>query len=156
MGGAVIVMRRVETGEAYVGEVPLELFRGERFGDQLYLEKAVELVLRGVEALKVAKDEPIHVCTGYILSRAREVLRERGFNVVSAKIRGETQALAEGEFVRSLVRMGVGDEATVKGMRSFNAFLDWVLEDLEGRERYVKTGWRAWSRLRKGGGRPGS
>ena len=150
MGGAVVVMRRVETGETYVGEVPIDLFRGEAFKRQLYLEEAEKLVLRGLEALKVSREEPIHICTGYILSKAREALRARGFKVVDARIRGETQALAEREFIRSLVRMGVGDEATVAGMRSFNAFLKWVLEDLEGRERFVKTGWRAWPRLREG------
>jgi len=145
-----VVMRRVETGETYVGEVPIDLFRGEAFKRQLYLEEAEKLVLRGLEALKVSREEPIHICTGYILSKAREALRARGFKVVDARIRGETQALAEREFIRSLVRMGVGDEATVAGMRSFNAFLKWVLEDLEGRERFVKTGWRAWPRLREG------
>lgn len=145
-----MVMRRVETGETYVGEVPIDLFRGEAFKRQLYLEEAEKLVLRGLEALKVSREEPIHICTGYILSKAREALRARGFKVVDARIRGETQALAEREFIRSLVRMGVGDEATVAGMRSFNAFLKWVLEDLEGRERFVKTGWRAWPRLREG------
>ena len=148
MGGAVVVMRRVETSETYVGEVPLRLFRGEAFKGQLYLDRAAELVLRGVEALNASREEPIHICRGYILSKAREALEERGFKVVPTRIRGETQALAEGEFIRSLARMGVGDEASIAGMRSFNAFLEWVLEDLDGRERYVKTGWPAWPRLR--------
>ena len=151
MGGAVVVMRRVETGETYVGEVPLELFRGEAFKAQLYLGRAAELVQRGVEALNVSREETIRICTGYILSKASEALREGGFKVVADRIRGETQALAEREFIRSLAGMGVGDEATVQGMRSFDAFLGWVLEDLDGRERYVKTGWRAWPRLRRGG-----
>ena len=156
MGGAVVVMRRVETGETYVGEVSLHLFQGEAFKRQLYLGSAAELVLRGVEALSVSKEEPIHICTGYVLSRARESLRERGFKVVSTKIRGETQALAEREFIRSLARMGVGDEAVIARRRSFDAFLRWVLEDLDGRERYVKTGWPAWPRLREEGNPPGS
>lgn len=151
MGGAVVVMRRVETGETYVGEVPLHLFQGEAFKRQLYLEKAADLVLGGVEVLSVSKEEPIHICTGYILSKAREELRDKGFKVVPMRIGGETQALAEREFIRSLARMGVGDESTIAGMRSFNAFLRWVLEDLDARERYVKTGWPAWPRLRKGG-----
>ena len=151
MGGAVVVMRRVETGETHVGEVPLRLFQGEAFKRQLYLGKAVELVFGGVEVLSVSKEEPIHICTGYILSKAREVLREKGFKVVSMRIGGETQALAEREFIRSLVRMGVGDMSTIAGMRSFNAFLRWVLEDLDTRERYVKTGWPAWPRLRTEG-----
>ena len=132
-----------------MGEVPLRQFQGEVFKDKLYLNRAAEVVLGGVDALKVSREEPIHICTGYILSKAREALRERGFKVVTARIRGETQALAEGEFIRSLSWMGVGDEATIAGMRSFNALLRWVLEDLEGRERYVKTGWRAWPRLRR-------
>ena len=145
------MMRRVETGETYVGEVPLELFRGDAFKSQLYLDRAVELVLRGVEVLAVPKEEPIHVCMGYILSKVREALREKGFRVIPAKIRGETQALAEREFIRSLAKMGVGDDEAVAGMRSFSAFLRWVLEDLEGRERYVKTGWPAWPRLKEEG-----
>ena len=151
MGGAVVVMRRVETGETYVGEVPLHLFQGEAFKRQLYLEKASDLILGGVEVLSVSKEEPIHICTGYILSKAREELRDKGFKVVPMRIGGETQALAEREFIKSLARMGVGDESTITGMRSFNAFLRWVLEDLDARERYVKTGWPAWPRLRKGG-----
>jgi len=151
VGGAVVVMRRVETGETFVGEVPLQLFLGEAFRGQLYLDRAAELVLGGVESLNISKEEPIHVCRGYVLSKARAALRERGFIVVSTRIRGETQALAEEEFIGSLVRMGVGDAPTIAGMRSFNGFLRWVLEDLEGRELYVKTGWPAWPRLREEG-----
>ncbi len=156
MGGAVIVMRRVETDETYVGEIPLQLFQGEAFKSQLYLDRATELILGGVDALNVSKEELIHVCRGYILSKAREALTEWGFNVVTTRIRGKTQSLAEREFIKSLVGMGVGDGPTVAGMRSFNGFLRWVLEDLDDREGYVKTGWPAWPRLKKEGKQPGS
>jgi hypothetical protein len=150
LGGAVIVMRRIETGETYSGEVPLRIFQGAAFKCKLYLKRVEMLVLEGVETLEVSKTEPIHMCVGYILSQARETLIERGFNVISMKIRGETQDLAEDQFIRSLVRMGIGDRATIAEMRSFRRFLKWVLEDLEAREHYVKTGWPAWARLRKG------
>lgn len=150
MGGAVVVMRRIETGEVYLGEVPLDLFRGEAFKDKLYLEAAAQHVWRGLEALGVQRDEPIHICAGYILSKARMALKVGGFRVVTKRIKGETQALAEREFIMSLDRMGVGNEAAIRGMRNFSAFLKWVLEDLDGRERYVKTGWRAWPKLRRG------
>jgi len=156
VGGAVVVMRRVETGETYVGEIPLQLFKGEAFKRQQYLDRAAELVQEGVAALSVSMEEPIHICTGYILSRARETLKEKGFSVISATIRGETQNLTEEEFIRSLARMGVGDESAIAGMRSFNGFLRWVQEDLDGRERYVKTGWPAWPRLRREGETSGS
>lgn len=149
MGGAVIVMRRVETGEHHVGEVPLELFKGNAFKNKQYLERAVGIVLDGVAALKVKKVEPIYVCSGYILSRARDELKKMGFKVSQRRIEGATQELAEREYIRSLVRLGVGDEEIVAGMRSFNSFLSWVREDLEHRERFVKTGWSAWPRLRR-------
>jgi hypothetical protein len=151
VGGAVIVMRRVETGETYVGEVPLPLFQGDTFKRKLYLDEALGLVRKGVETLGVSKDEPIHICRGFILSKARESLREAGFIVVPFKIRGETQALAETEYIKSLVRLGVGDELKVGSMRSFNSFLRWVRGDLECRERYVKKGWSAWPRWREEG-----
>ena len=33
-------MRRVETGESHVGEVPLSLFQGKTFKEKGYLDKA--------------------------------------------------------------------------------------------------------------------
>ena len=142
------MMRRVETGEQHVGEVPLEMFQGSRFKDKDYLDRALEIVQDGIEALNVGKGEPVHICRGYILSKAREVLEASGYNVVHTKIEGRTQELAESEFISSLVRLDVGGKEEVARMRSFNAFLDWVHEDLEVRESFVKTGWKAWPRLR--------
>ncbi len=144
-----MVMRRVETGEQHVGEVPLKMFQGSRFKDKDYLDRALEIVQHGIEALNVGKDEPVHICRGYILSKAREVLEASGYNVVHTKIEGRTQELAESEYISSLVLLGVGDREEVARMRSFNAFLDWVHEDLEVRESFVKTGWKAWPRLRE-------
>ena len=142
----------METGERYSGEVPLELFQGAVFKEKQYLEKALEIALEGVERLEISTEEPLHVCSGYILSKIRYEMEKRGYMIVPAKIAGRTQALAEREFKRSLVRLGVGDEEAVAGMRSFDAFLNWVLDDLEKRERFVKTGWKSWPRLKKGMG----
>ena len=144
-----MVMRRVETGEQHIGEVPLEMFQGSRFKDKDYLDRVLEIVQDGIEALKVGKEEPVHICRGYILSKAREVLEAAGYNIVHTKIVGRTQELAESEFIGSLVRLGVGEEDEIIKMRSFNAFLGWVHKDLEVREAFVKTGWKAWPRLRE-------
>ncbi len=143
------MMRRVETGEYHSGEVPLELFQGPAFKEQLYREKALEIALKGIERLQITKEEPLHVCSGYILSKIRDELQAEGYEIVTVKITGLTQDLAEHEFKRSLVRRGVGDEGTDSEMRSFDAYLGWVMEDLDGRERFVKTGWKAWPRLKK-------
>ncbi|UCH57429.1 MAG: hypothetical protein JSV18_00475 [Candidatus Bathyarchaeota archaeon] len=144
-------MRRVETGEFYSGEVLLKLFQGREFKAQKYLEKTLDVVLEGIEKLGISKDEPIHVCTGYIFTKVREDLKSRGYKLTPVKVAGATQELAEREFVKSLVRLGVGDEREVAEMRSFDSFLEWVLQDLEGRERFVKTGWPSWPRLRESG-----
>ncbi|MCJ7573216.1 hypothetical protein MUO93_02995 [Candidatus Bathyarchaeota archaeon] len=145
-------MRRVESGEAYVGEIPLDVFRGDAFGEKRYLHEAIKIVGEGIERLGIAKDEPMRVCTGYILSGVREALGREGYTVVPSKITGVTQELAEEEFVKSLVRLGVGGEAEVRRMRRFSSLLKWVRQDLEGRERFVKTGWKAWRRIRAGEG----
>ena len=145
------MMRRVETGDSHVGEVPLELFQGEAFKEKRYLDRAAEIVFQGVDMLSVSKDEPIHICLGYILSTARDSLKDNGFKTTQKKIKGATQELAERAFISSLVRLGVGDEERVAEIRSFDSFLDWVHTDLQSRERFVKTGWSSWPRLRREG-----
>jgi hypothetical protein len=149
IGGVVIVMRRVETGEAHVGEIPLELFRAPEFRYKGYLRAATQIILEGIEDLGVDRDELIHICTGYVFSSAKDTLKDLGYRVKEVKITGATQELAEKTFVESLVRLGVGGRGEVAAMRSFDGFLEWVHGDLEHRERFVKTGWKSWSKHRR-------
>ena len=149
IGGVVIVMRRVETGESYVGEIPLELFREPEFKYKEYLRSATQIILEGIDELGIEQGEPLHICTGYVFSSAKETLMELGHKVKEVKITGATQELAEKTFVESLVRLGVGSYGEVAEMRSFDSFLEWVHEDLEHRERFVKTGWKSWSKHRE-------
>ena len=148
IGGVVIVMRRVETGETHAGDIPLELFREPEFKYKEYLGAATQIILEGIENLGIELGEPLHVCTGYIFSSAKEVLMELGYKVKEVKITGATQELAEKTFVESLVGLGVGSRWEIAEMRSFDGFLEWVHEDLGHRERFVKTGWRSWSKHR--------
>ena len=150
LGGVVIVLRRAETNERYSGLIPLEYFRYPNFKYQEYLRAATQVVLEGLEALKAQRDEPIRLCTGYIFTGAKEALRELGYDVREVKITGATQEFAEGEYIKSLVEMGVGTPRKVASMRSFTGFLGWVREDPAARERYVKTGWSSWSKYRGG------
>jgi hypothetical protein len=149
IGGVVIVMRRVETDEFHVGEIPLELFREPEFKYKGYLRVATQILLEGIDELGVTPGEPLHICTGYVFSSAKETLRELGYRVKEVKITGATQELAERAFVESLVGLGVGRIGEVAGMRSFDGFLEWVHEDLEQRERFVKTGWKSWAKHRE-------
>lgn len=142
------MLRRVETGETYVGEIPIALFQGDEFKNRKYLKKGAQIVFDGIKNLNIPKNEQIHICSGYIFTKVRESLEEKGFNIFDKKIVGDTQKLAEKEFLKSLVRMGVGSKDKVTKMRSFNSYLRWVLNDLEQREKYVKTGWPAWPKLK--------
>lgn len=140
---------RVETGETFSGEIPISLFRGSLFKQKLYLDKAVEIVFEGLEALNVKPSEELHVCTGYVLSRVRETLQVRGFIVVPSKIVGKTQREVEEAFVQSLTAMGIAQSLPEAGRRRFSSLLEWVHEDLLNREKYVKTGWPSWEKKLK-------
>jgi len=148
IGGAVIVLRRLESDERFTGEIPLSAFQGSAFSEKQYLVEAIRIVREGISTLKINKDEELRVCTGYILSGVRAGLVNEGFTMKPFRIVGKTQEFAETEFVKSLVRLGVGALTEVKSMRSYKGFLKWILADLENRERYVKTGWASWSKLR--------
>jgi len=150
VGGAVIVMRRQGTRDRYVGEVPVEAFQGSAFKGKAYLPHVLRIVREGVDALNIKKDEPIRVCTGYILSEVRKALANEGYQVVPSRIVGETQEFAEEEYVKHLSRLGVGTPDEAKRLRGFDSMLVWVLRDVDKRERFVKTGWKAWPRLRAG------
>lgn len=132
-----------------MGEIPVELFQENLFKEKRYLDKAVEIVLKGLDALSVGSSEPIHVCTGYVLSRVRQVLSERGYRVVPSRIVGETQRMAEEAFLNTLRRMEVHGTPIDSGKRRFLSLLEWVQEDQKERERFVKTGWGFWKRWLK-------
>lgn len=142
IGGCVIVARRVETEEQYIGEIPVEFFQGELFDRKKYLDEAARIVEEAIRYLGVDSREEVRICTGYILSKARKLLSEKGYNVKPAKITGETQRLAEQMFLKTLRKLGLTlDEENPR--RRFRSLLEWVSED-PAREMYVKTGWRSW------------
>ncbi len=150
IGGAVIVMRRLRTNEKYSGQIPVEAFQGEAFGEKEYLAHALSIVREGAEALKITHDEPLHVCTGYILSEVRKALTNEGYNVIPVKIVGITQEYAEGQYILHLAQVTGLSPEEARHLRGFDTSLDWVLRDLHKRERLVKTGWKSWGRLKSG------
>ena len=150
IGGAVIVMRRVDTNQKYSYDIPLTDFQGDAFNKKRYLISVMDAIKKGLETLSVDKSEALHICTGYILKQAREALENEGWKVVPTKITGETQRYAEEEFIGHLSRIGVGPPHDVRAIRGFNKSLEWVLRSLNHRERFVKTGWKSWSRLKRG------
>jgi hypothetical protein len=148
IGGVVIVLRRVETNEKYSDEIPLDLFKEPEFKYKAYLRYTTRIILDGLDALNVPKTEAIHICTGYVFDHAKDTLLELGYKITEVKIVGMTQDLAERTFIESLMDKGIGEFHEIVSMRSFNGFLAWVKDDLESREKYVKTGWKNWKKHR--------
>ncbi|MEM2905520.1 MAG: hypothetical protein QW057_07015 [Candidatus Bathyarchaeia archaeon] len=144
VGGCFIVVRRVETGQYYAGEVPVRLFQEPAFKEKQYLEEAWRIVSEGLKAMSVSLTEPIRVCTGYVLSQVRRNLAEEGYTVIPTRIVGETQDLAERLYVDSLRQLGIAELNVNAGGGRFRPLLEWVQKDIDGRERYVKTGWKSW------------
>ncbi len=150
IGGAVIVMRRLHSNEKHSGEIPVEAFQGDAFAEKAYLNHALRIVREGAEALSIARDEPVHICTGYILSAVGAALSNEGYNVVPVKVVGPTQEYAEGQYILHLARVTGLSPEEARRLRGFDTSLGWVLRDLHKRERVVKTGWKSWERLRGG------
>jgi hypothetical protein len=150
IGGAIIVVRHVDTNNSYVKEIPLESFQGTAFKEKAYFPYILQGVREGLRILGISKDEPLYICTGYILSEVRRILVQEGYVVVPHKITGITQELAEMEYLKHLNRLGIGTLYQAKHLRSFDSLLAWVLQDIDKREHLVKTGWKAWPRLKRG------
>lgn len=148
LGGVIIVLRRNESNDSFSGEIPLEMFQGTEFKYQEYLRIATQIILEGIDQLQVFITEPIRICTGYVFTTAKKTLHDLGYDYKEVKIIGKTQDYAENEFIKSLVRLGVGEYHEVREMRSFNGFISWVKQDLDKREQFVKTGWKSWKRHR--------
>jgi isopentenyl phosphate kinase len=144
LGGVIIGIYRVETEEYLSQEIEVTHFQSPNFTQRTYLERGLELVLRGFQCLSVHKDEPIHVCRGVVLDRVREGLTELGYQVIPTKIEGRLQELVEANLVELFARLGLPDIPTVSGKERFFRQLEWIQEDLRRRERFAKTGWKNW------------
>lgn len=144
VGGVILGIYRVETEEYLSQEIEVTHFQSPNFYQRTYLERGLEIILRGFRCLSVHKDEPIHVCRGVVLDRVREGLAEQGYEVIPTKIEGRLQELVEANLVESLARLGLPNIPTVSGKERFFRQLEWIQENLLQRERFAKTGWKNW------------
>lgn len=143
VGGCVIVVRRIETGEYYVDEIPVELFQEPIFRTKQYLDRAVKVVEEGLRSINVSMDEEVRICTGFIFSKVRKILSQKGYKIIPTKIVGETQKLAEQMFLKRLEDIGLKLTEENPKMR-FQIFLKWIRSNPELKWKYVKNGWRSW------------
>ena len=159
LGGVVIGAYRLDTQAFVWGEVPVAQFQGNAFTQKAYLTSATDMTRDLLAKLNVSKEEPIHVCTGYVLDGVRQMLHAGGYNWQTAKITGPLQTLVETALVQRLHQIGVTDldyeTLTAKQGLAFYKCLKWLkggnvnaTRTAPERERFAKTGWatyRAWA-----------
>jgi hypothetical protein len=145
VGGVILTFSDPSTGRTVFKEIPVECFQGRAFADKEYLKKSAELADEAVEELGLTPENAeFRICTGYVNNAVAERLASRGFRVTRTKIVGATQELAEKAF-EDVLKQITGIQSFPQSGRQFFILLNWVRQDLENRERFVKTGWKSWS-----------
>ena len=79
--GVVIGAFRNETQEFRYEILDVKYFRTQQFRRKEYLEQASRIVSRLLDKLKIKKDEPIHICKGYIFDKAVEDLAKTMYDL---------------------------------------------------------------------------
>jgi len=123
--------------------IPVSSFQSPNFENKQYLDDAVKIADEIVKVMRPDEETNFKICSGYVLSSVRRLLRDRRFSVEEVEITGELQEMVERSYVRWCIEVGVPAEI-LKDERSFWALLEWVGERPEPREKLVKTGWKSW------------
>jgi len=125
--------------------ISVSSFQPPNFENKKYLDDAVKIADEIVQVMQPDMETTFKVCSGYVLSGIRRHLRERGFRVEEVEVTGELQEKVERGYIRWCKEMGVPVER-LEDRRRFWAFLEWVAEKPELREKLVKTGWKSWKK----------
>ena len=148
LGGVVIGGYDVVTAAFRWAVVPLKYFQGEAFAKKSYLSKARHVVIKLLGDLRADKRfYAVALCPIYMLTDAARALRVNGWKVTRRPIKGRCQELVEERYCKELIKLGVPSRTvrnSVSGRNRFYPLFEWVKEDPEAREQFVKTGWESW------------
>ncbi|MEF9951827.1 MAG: hypothetical protein RR840_00230 [Clostridium sp.] len=148
VGGTIIGMIRVESGDYYQEVIPIKYFKSPYFEDKKYDEYSTKIIKRGLKELNVSLNEPIQICQGYMFNTARKYLKESGYNYESTKIDEPLQTIIEESFTDYCVGLGIPLNYLdyTKYPFHFHRMLKWVFADYKTREKLCKTAWRSWNK----------
>lgn len=146
VGGTLIGILRVESGEYYSEIIPIRLYSEKNFKIKLYLKYTTGIVKRAFKALDVQKDEIIAVCRGYMFDDLRKHLTAGHYKYISTKIGEPLQSKIEMSFEDYVVSLGLPRDFIkfTKYPFHFHRLLRWVYADYENRSKLCKTGWKSW------------
>jgi hypothetical protein len=149
--GVVIGAFRCETQEFDYEIIDVKYFRPPRFGSKDYLTQASRAVFQLVDRFKIAANEPIQICRGYIFDEAVEDLKQAygADRIRRIVVTGEPQRLTEIAYLDELRNLGYEpvEERDRKRAKSFFHMMNW-LEKNPDKLIYAKTGWPRLSRYR--------
>jgi hypothetical protein len=149
--GVVIGAFRIGTQEFTYEILDVKYFRTQRFHRKEYLKQASRIVCRLLDKLKLKKDEPIHICKGYIFDKAVEnLVKTYGSDRIRrVKVTGEPQRLTETAYLDELRNLGYEPlkERDKKRAKSFFHMMNWLKKNPD-KLKYAKTGWPRLSRYR--------
>ncbi|MDI6708860.1 MAG: hypothetical protein QME47_07245 [Candidatus Thermoplasmatota archaeon] len=131
-------------------EVPVEYYQNEKYVNQDYLDCAARCGIELVDSL-LAKacieksDVKIIICTGFVNTKLKDVLRQNGYHVEVGEITGKLQNVLEevhSNYLRNKFGCGLYyDPKVTDPAKGFQKMIDWINEKPEERLRYAKTGW---------------
>jgi hypothetical protein len=152
LGGVMIGAER--DGRIETGIVDVKFFQGELFRTHAYLEEAARLSLELVRKLGGHPDDTlVEICTGYVNSKAKEALRQAGYEVRVTEITGRLQYELERRFKEYIESLGYRQyfdpKETSDPSTAFRKVIDWIMEDPERRLKIAKTGWKYFDRILK-------
>jgi len=152
IGDAFIGFFRKETGELIFKNIPVEMFNEVNWQERMPFKVVVDLVKAGLQELNFQKEkEKIEICRGNIFDLVRNYFDEAGINYTSVSIEGNLQHAVEEKLINHLRQLGVKSKSlTIKsGAKRFFVLFNWLCQDFNNREKYVKTGFPAWKKTWK-------
>jgi hypothetical protein len=152
VGDAFIGFHVKETGEIIFRSIPVGLYNEANWKNQEPYKKAVEIVKKGLEALKFNKNiDTIYLCRGDCFKLVREYFENEGIDYIPSVIEGKLQDAVEGRLISHLRKLGVKSKSLTKkaGAKRYFILLNWLCRDFFNRERFVKTGFKSWRDKRR-------
>jgi hypothetical protein len=148
IGPAVIGARRVETGEMVFKEIGLQHFCEPLWSKKSPTAETRRIVQEILAEWKIGKEEEIQLCRGNVFDQARAWLKEAGYKYTDFLIEGPLQNAVEQWIVDKLRTIGVDDpKLTIEsGKDRFFVLFRWVARNPVEREKFVKTGFKAWGK----------
>ncbi|ABW19116.1 hypothetical protein [Alkaliphilus oremlandii] len=148
LGGTIIGIVRVETGEYEFDTIPLEYYRDDYFKQKEYICYVITIVKKLFHKINVTTEEKIEVCRGYMFDKLKIWLEENNYTYVCTQIQEPLQSLVEKSFEEYAISLGLPQSfiAYTKYPFHFHRILKWVYADFENRSLLCKTGWDSWQK----------